>query len=61
MMVKVSVWVPVRVASVAESVIVVMPSVVGVPETTPVVESMLKPGGRALAVNRAGALINVIA
>ena len=35
----------------AESVIVIVPSVVGVPEITPVRTSRLKPAGRPAAAN----------
>ena len=50
----------VRPASVAESVTRKLPSVVAVPEISPVTESMLKPGGRPVAVTRAAAVPPVV-
>ncbi len=58
--VKVSVWLPVPKGLMAESVIVLVPAVVGLPEITPVTELRLKPAGRAVAVNLVGALLAVM-
>ena len=58
--VKVSVWLPVPKGLMAESVIVFVPAVVGLPEITPVTELRLKPAGRPVAVNLVGALLAVM-
>lgn len=58
--VKVSVWLPVPKGLMAESVIVLVPAVVGLPEITPVTELRLKPAGRPVAVNLVGALLAVM-
>ena len=55
--VKVKVLEPVPPALLAESVIVLVPAVVGVPEMTPVVELRLKPTGRSAAAKLVGALL----
>ena len=56
----VSVWLAVPKALMAESVIVLIPGVVGLPEITPVSELRLKPTGRPVAVNWVGALLAVM-
>ena len=58
--VKVSVNVPVPPALLAESVIVVVPAVVGVPEITPVFCLILNPVGRLAVPKEVGVLLAVM-
>ncbi len=60
LMVNVSDCVPVPNALTAESVIVIVPGVVGVPEISPVSKSKLKPAGRSPAAKRVGVLMAVM-
>ena len=45
-MVNTTVWLPVLVALVADTVVLYVPAVVGVPEITPVLVSTLNPGAK---------------
>ena len=58
--VKVRVRLPVPNALIAESVIVLVPAVVGLPEITPVGESRIRPCGSPLAVRRVVSISVVI-
>ena len=58
--VKVSVWLPVPKGLMAESVIVLVPAVVGLPEITPVTELRLKPAGRPVAPKLVVSLMTLI-
>ena len=58
--VKVSVRVPVPPALLAESVMVLVATVVGVPEITPVSTSRLKPAGRLVAPKLVVALMTLM-
>ena len=58
--VRVSDWFPVPVTLLALIVMVLLPTVVGVPEMTPVSGLMLKPAGRSVAAKLVGALSAVM-
>ena len=58
--VNVSVWLPVPYALLAESVIVLVPAVVGLPEITPVSELRVKPAGRLVAPKLVVALMTLM-
>ena len=58
--VNVSVWLAVPYALLAESVIVIVPAGVGLPEITPVSESRLKPAGRSVAAKLVGVWVAAI-
>ena len=58
--VRVSDWFPVPVTLLALIVMLLLPTVVGVPEMTPVSGLMLKPAGRPVAAKLVGALSAVM-
>ena len=58
--VNVRIRLPVRKGMLAESVIMLVPAVVGVPEITPVIESRLKPAGSSVVARSATGLSLVI-
>ena len=59
-MVNVRVWFPVPPSLLAESVIVLVPGIVGVPEITPVIGSRLNPAGRSEAPKAVGMWVAVM-
>ena len=58
--VNVRIRLPVRKGMLAESVIMLVPAVVGVPEITPVIESRLKPAGKLAAPKDVGDSVAVM-